>query len=705
MARNSKKNGPEPRPDRLKDAFRRSARATHLAEECYRYLLHVARGEELPTPKQFDIRFLRSKGRTSEQGIFEYTDGSHQKLDREESTQREYDQIISIEDQYSYSSRFLSFFKPFFDYSEITDKDYIGIQDYVDEDSTLPSWMAILEWENTNHHFSLLAREGKQHLEDAKDLFNTHRIFNNETKVFTDITDTYAFESKLVGEQKNTNHLQSRFLPSAIIVKEDDYELNKWRERCDFEDFRFNSIVIKDRKSKEIDHWIRREYRNGVNPIKLPKRVSKGETKLNAEDFLNAKHSAWKNGENSELDGIHLDDHKWYKERVKENGLQSMLAYLLWLRSLSIPQNSTEDSTESNNFKVYFYFPFFNLAKEYVNSITMGFPGWPDPVLLKSIQETADKAFQRSAVRQAERSRKEGQEKAAAISGHEAGPQLTTAERFLPAPERKMKKHSYKIIEGSIKYAHLFLNETSAHVPNGWLPWCKEAHMGKKVDEWAETSMQIAWQIAVAREARDLRKDSEMQSDSAQVEEMIWELFKTPPATSKKPTVSDDLLRFSPTGAEDNRFSYNILRWILSACSNAFKWSATSLSPSNDKSNISTFERLKTWAEDKDYFCPVGVAFESEYRLQNEEMIHDPSSGRVVLSVFNACSQDTLPDSPHFSSGTLRVLKQVGSILGLKVIPLKPLEDDERNMRLPGETHGAVSRLELPRSIFGHFSS
>ena len=291
---------------------------------------------------------------------------------------------------------------------------------------------------------------------------------------------------------------------------------------------------------------------------------------------------------------------------------------------------------------------------------------------------------------------KKGKEEAATISGHEAGPQLTTAERFLPAPKQEMKEHAHELIEGSLRYVHLFLNETSSHLPNNWLPWIKGARKGKKVDEWAETAVEIAWKIAVAREARDLGERSEERPDSEQMGRTIRELMNAPQEFTLD---TNNLHRFSPSGADDKRFSYNLLRWFLSACSNAFKWSA----PEESHEHIRASDRLKTWADKKDFFFQLGVAFESGHRLQDGEMIQDPSSGSVVLSVFNGCPRGSLPDCPDTGAGTLGVLSQVGSALNLEVVPIVSLSDEESEERLPaGQACGAVSRLQLPSEIFVH---
>jgi len=281
---------------------------------------------------------------------------------------------------------------------------------------------------------------------------------------------------------------------------------------------------------------------------------------------------------------------------------------------------------------------------------------------------------------------------AATVSGHEAGPQMTLVETALPMEGETMTERAYKLIRGSLRYARLFLNETADNVPDSWLPWDEHKGEGQRLDEWIRRTLTTGWEIAVSREARGIEFREIDQNEDVWDRLMNFDIEKHAQLRS-----SLNYRRFRPPedDNEANAKGYNItpwnmLRWLLAASSNAYKWCAPPPAGNDESSQLKKLDLLERWSENIDSFCQVNVSLEraDESSKQNT----------VFLSVSNGCKRP-VPEDYKKPDGTLGALESIARNMGCN-FRAHPLNGQELEERLPGEEYGFTVSIELPAFIF-----
>jgi hypothetical protein len=305
----------------------------------------------------------------------------------------------------------LRLFEPLFKYQNyaLTEKSELGAE--VDQTNNIegrrPLWLAVLEVEEKNLNYSLLAAEGSEatyELENPRNLFQAHRMYDNVEEE-RDLIDLSHLYTEGVYEEENIRGL---YLPAMIAVMEDSansecsdvdaYET--WKRRCTEIGLEFNFIGIKKCFVNEIDKkvWkhIGRFEKSESGIRKLIKRVRRiilekeKNNNYDIEDYVLFEAGEW--------------GHEWFEDvwNEKRNGV---ILYFIWLRclALSAERESVSDLREASNFKTYLYFPVPDISGDYVHTITAAFTDWPDPEWVQMVQQQAPKLFQRSGLRLAQR--------------------------------------------------------------------------------------------------------------------------------------------------------------------------------------------------------------------------------------------------------------------------------------------------------------
>jgi 16S rRNA G966 N2-methylase RsmD len=292
-----------------------------------------------------------------------------------------------------------------------------------------------------------------------------------------------------------------------------------------------------------------------------------------------------------------------------------------------------------------------------------------------------------------EKSSEVAKHQAATVSGHEAGPQMTLVDTAIPKEGETMTSRAYKLIRGSLRYSRLFLNETADNVPDNWLPWAESNGQGQRLDDWIKRSLSTGWEIAVAREARGIEfRDIDQNED-------VWgRLIDFD--IEKNTTIRNDLesSRFQSPGRSNEEKSnflnitpWNVLRWFLTACSNAYKWSRPGISRESESNRPKKMDVLEEWSENIDSLCQVRVSLKKKSSTNGQNV--------VSLSVSNGCIEPVPENYENKDGGTLDALESMARNMGCK-FEHRPLEEEELQNRLGDEEHGFIVTIELPSLIF-----
>ena len=305
------------------------------------------------------------------------------------------------------------------------------------------------------------------------------------------------------------------------------------------------------------------------------------------------------------------------------------------------------------------------------------------PLELSELWEIEEMAFEyMDAVWKIERE-EEAREEFGQIAAHEAGAQLVFVEMGVRrALELENKSpHLNRIIRGSLRYCHLFLEERSAYIPPEWLPWSAtlsstgdQPYTTRRVVEWLKSGAKTAWDLAVARETRNASYE-EFEKLSVALDAL--KVFPGSFVISVQPT----LAAFSvPEGMARTRaetVAWELTRWYLAALSNALAWAGP------DSHSRRGLQRIKHWAANIETFHGILVIF--------KVTVHG-----VQLRIINGYDGEAQPGAARPDMGTRAVLLASARRLDAEDrFTIRAANPNETRTFTSAEQQAAVTDIEL----------
>jgi hypothetical protein len=280
----------------------------------------------------------------------------------------------------------------------------------------------------------------------------------------------------------------------------------------------------------------------------------------------------------------------------------------------------------------------------------------------------------------------EAHEASALRGAHEAGVQLLFVERMVEdvfAPQESWVQ-GIKLVRGSLRYCHLFLEERSDFMPaSEWLPWWELSgpELGTEwgeasVEEWLSRGAQIAWEIAIARESRNAVNFVPLRA-------LLADLQTFPGVLEFQLRPADAVFRVPEIEDEDRAevIAWELTRWYLAALSNAFAWAGP------ESSSLVGVERLQAWRAKIESFHVVRVILEG-------------GADSTLLRIANGYEGSARPGVAKKAVGTQTVLTAAARRLdagddgGIRLAT-----SEEMKLYLPEEENGAVTAVEINMDI------